>query len=212
MIQFNHLVLSISLIIWCMVHSVLISHKFVSMMSAILGKRIRFYRISFNIFSLVTFIPIIIFAISIRGEYFFRWTGYFQIIQGIVIFISLYLYLAGARHYNVLQFLGIHQIKYFSNHKSLTESGHLDTSGILSIIRHPWYSATILILWARNLEFSVLIVNTILTLYLILGTYLEENKLIIEFGEQYRLYQRRVSMLFPYIWFKSKISARNIFE
>jgi protein-S-isoprenylcysteine O-methyltransferase Ste14 len=32
----------------------------------------------------------------------------------------------------------------------------------------------------------------------VLGTYLEEKDLIAEFGEQYRRYQKTVSMLFPW--------------
>jgi protein-S-isoprenylcysteine O-methyltransferase Ste14 len=40
---------------------------------------------------------------------------------------------------------------------------------------------------------------------LIVGTCLEEKKLIREFGEKYIAYQKRVSMLIPYRWLRSKI-------
>jgi protein-S-isoprenylcysteine O-methyltransferase Ste14 len=112
---------------------------------------------------------------------------------------------AGAKHYDGLVFLGIRQIKSKSIHKSLTESGGLDMTGILGIVRHPWYSAVILLLWTRNIDINICIVNVILTSYLIIGSYLEEKKLSIEFGDKYRLYQQNVSMLFPYKWLKSKI-------
>jgi protein-S-isoprenylcysteine O-methyltransferase Ste14 len=79
----------------------------------------------------------------------------------------------------------------------------LDTSGILGITRHPWYLATILFIWARQLDVSAILVNVILTLYLVVGTYLEEKKLIGEFGEKYLTYQKKVSMLIPYKWLKS---------
>jgi hypothetical protein len=36
-------------------------------------------------------------------------------------------------------------------------------------------------------------------------TYLEEKKLIGEFGEKYIAYQKKVSMLIPYKWLKAKI-------
>jgi protein-S-isoprenylcysteine O-methyltransferase Ste14 len=55
------------------------------------------------------------------------------------------------------------------------------------------------------LDVSAILVNVILTSYLIVGTYLEEKKLIGEFGEKYLAYQKRVSMLMPYKWLKSKI-------
>jgi protein-S-isoprenylcysteine O-methyltransferase Ste14 len=56
------------------------------------------------------------------------------------------------------------------------------------------------------LDISVIIVNVILTSYLIVGTHLEEKKLVMEFGEKYLIYQKRVSMLIPYKWLKSALS------
>ena len=80
----------------------------------------------------------------------------------------------------------------------------MDTSGVLNIVRHPWYVATILLIWARNLDISTILVNAILTLYLIVGAHLEERKLLLEFGDRYRSYQRSVSMLIPIKWMRSK--------
>ena len=54
------------------------------------------------------------------------------------------------------------------------------------------------------MDVSALIVNVILTFYLIMETYLEEKKLVREFGEKYLIYQKKVSMLVPYKWLKSK--------
>lgn len=206
----NHIILSITLIVWCVLHSYLISNAFISTIKTKLGNKYRFYRLLYNLFSLVTFIPIILYAESIDSKYIFTWSGYLQIIRGIILLISIYLFFAGAKLYNALQFLGFRQIKYFSNHKSLTSDGNLDMSGILSVIRHPWYSASILLIWSRSIDISVFIVNLILTFYLIIGSYLEEKKLVIEFGVKYRLYQQNVSMLFPYKWLKSKIIGSNI--
>jgi protein-S-isoprenylcysteine O-methyltransferase Ste14 len=55
---------------------------------------------------------------------------------------------------------------------------------------------------AHQKDVSVIIVNVILSSYLIVGTYLEDKKLIWEFGEKYLIYQKRVSMLVPYKWLK----------
>jgi hypothetical protein len=205
--KISYLIISISLIVWCIIHSVLISNTFLAFIKIKLGARFRFYRISYNFFSFVTFMPIILYAEFIKGENIFIWGGYLQIIRGIILLISLFLFIAGAKHYDGLVFLGIRQIKYFSNHKSLTDSGCFDVSGILSVIRHPWYSAAILLLWTRNFDSNICLVNVILTSYLIVGSYLEEKKLVVEFGVKYRDYQKNVSMLFPYKWLKSKISS-----
>jgi methanethiol S-methyltransferase len=209
MIDIKYLVLSVALVMCCALHSFLFSKSFLSFICNKFENKIRFYRIAFNIFSLVTFIPILIFSLSLQTEPFFKWSGFLQLVRGIIILISLFLFYAGSKHYNGRIFLGLDQIKNYSNRLSLSTGGTLDISGILSVIRHPWYTASILIIWARHLDVSALIVNLILTLYLIIGTYLEEQKLIDELGDEYRLYQKNVSMLFPYKWLKSKITCRS---
>ena len=55
----------------------------------------------------------------------------------------------------------------------------------------------LLLLWARNLQTADLVVNTVLMLYLVGGTVLEERRLVAAFGAEYRAYQQRASMLVP---------------
>ena len=125
--------------------------------------------------------------------------------QVILLGTAVLLFVYGGRNYDVRQMLGIKQIKERTSNKALTDTGELDTSGILGITRHPWYLAAILFLWGRQLDVSAIILNVIFTGYLIVGTYLEEKKLVAEFGQKYLAYQKRVSMLIPYKWLSSKV-------
>jgi len=125
--------------------------------------------------------------------------------QVLLLVVAVLLFFLGGRHYNVHQFWGIKQIKEGISNKAISDTGELDTSGVLEITRHPWYLTTILLIWARQMDVSVIIVNVILTSYLIVGIYLEEKKLVREFGEKYGTYQNRVSMLIPFKWLMSKI-------
>jgi len=140
-----------------------------------------------------------------QTQVIFSWNGYGRIGQVILLGIAGVLFFLGGRHYDARQVLGITQIREGTANKVITDTGELDTSGILGITRHPWYLATILFIWARQLDVSAILVNVILTSYLIVGTYLEEKKIIGEFGEKYLTYQKSVSMLIPYKWLKAKI-------
>ena len=86
-------------------------------------------------------------------------------------------------------------------------SGGLDTRGVLKVIRHPWYLGVFLFIWANDLSLKELIVNLILSAYLVIGTFLEERKLVLEFGDKYKEYQGQVSMFIPIKWLRSKIQA-----
>jgi protein-S-isoprenylcysteine O-methyltransferase Ste14 len=69
----------------------------------------------------------------------------------------------------------------------------------------PGWKAYIQSLSAENraetaTRISTTLAGVILSLYLVVGTILEERKLVAEFGESYRAYQREVSMLVPWKW------------
>lgn len=68
-------------------------------------------------------------------------------------------------------------------------------------IRHPLYFFCLLMIWAQvSITTDRLVFNGLWTLWIIIGTFLEEKDLIASFGDAYRNYQRRVPMLIPYKW------------
>jgi protein-S-isoprenylcysteine O-methyltransferase Ste14 len=172
----------------------------------LLGSQYRFYRVFFNFISILTLIPVALFAHSAQTPVIFDWSGYMRIGQVLILGLAVWFFFLGGRHYDIRQFLGIKQIREGTTDTAITDTGELETSGVLGITRHPWYLATMLLLWARQMDVSAIIVNVILTAYLIVGTYLEEKKLVREFGEKYRNYQKKVSMLLPYQWLKERIA------
>ena len=200
----KYVMLSLLVIAWCVLHSAIISVSVTEYFKKRLRSKFRFYRLFFNLLAVLTLIPVALFAFSIRAQTIFHWDGYMRIGQVLLLVVAVLLFFLGGRHYNVRQVLGIKQIKEGNSSKAITDTGELDTSGLLGITRHPWYLATILLIWARQMDASVLFVNVILTSYLFVGTVLEEKKLIREFGEKYEVYQNRVSMLIPFKWLKSK--------
>ncbi|KOR30478.1 hypothetical protein TI04_05615 [Achromatium sp. WMS2] len=68
-------------------------------------------------------------------------------------------------------------------------------------VRHPIYFTSILLLWFYpDLTADRLVLNVILTLWIVLGAYLEEQDLVAIHGDAYRAYQRQVPMLIPRVF------------
>jgi len=66
-------------------------------------------------------------------------------------------------------------------------------------LRHPLYFFMILLIWsAPDVGSDRLLFNVLWTLWIVVGSCLEERDLVTEFGEKYRQYQRTVPMLFPW--------------
>jgi len=201
----RYTLLALIWLMWCFLHSALISLTVTGYLKHHLGDRFRYYRLVYNGVALVTLIPVFLYAHSVQTEPLFSWEGYWRIGQVLLLAASLFLFLAGGRHYDGLTFLGLRQLRDRSSCAGLTETCALNTRGILGVMRHPWYAGGIMIVWAGDLDVSAIITNLILTGYFIVGTLLEERKLSIEFPEAYKEYQQRVSMFFPYQWLRSKL-------
>jgi protein-S-isoprenylcysteine O-methyltransferase Ste14 len=201
----EYVVLALVWTSWCVAHSALVSTTVTDYLKSKLGVHFRFYRIFYNGFAIVTLIPVAIYSYAVQGEPVFVWDGYLRIFQAFLFLIAIYLFFAGMTHYDAFQFLGIRQMKQRSVSDGMTKTGELNATGILGTIRHPWYVGAIAFIWARQLDVSAIIVNIILTSHLIIGTFLEERKLVAEFGDEYRAYQKEVPMFIPFKWLKSKM-------
>ena len=113
-------------------------------------------------------------------------------------YVSLVLAAAGTiviraafKQYNVREFLGL----------SEENPGHkFVSSGILNYVRHPTYSGTILVVMGYFMfspKLSNLILSAMVVVYVIIGIYFEEKKLIIELGQHYKDYKKDVPALVP---------------
>lgn len=104
--------------------------------------------------------------------------------------------------------------KYFMSLSGLrslvqeTSYNKLLITGIHRYVRHPLYLGTFAFIWGLFLvkpDLSLLIANSIITVYTLIGIKLEEDKLIGEFGESYKNYQQSVPKLLPFRRVKQKV-------
>jgi len=75
---------------------------------------------------------------------------------------------------------------------------HLVTTGWYSVVRHPIYLFSLIFLMLNPVMSAQLLLLTLFSMfYFILGALVEEKRLLQQFGEEYRQYQRRVPFLLP---------------
>ncbi|MBW1901753.1 MAG: hypothetical protein JRJ20_08965 [Deltaproteobacteria bacterium] len=202
----DYFVLAALWILWCTIHSGMISLVVTDYLKKKLASLFRFYRLFYNFVALGTLVPLFLYTRAIAGQVLFCWEGNLLISRVIFLVICALLAIFGGRHYDVLQLIGIRQIKTGMSYNTLSKVGEPDTTGILGLTRHPWYLASIILLWSvfQEIYVSILIMNIILTGYIVVGTVLEEKKLIAEYGDAYRRYQESVSMLIPFKWMAAR--------
>ena len=76
---------------------------------------------------------------------------------------------------------------------------NFDLGGPYLWVRHPLYFFSLVLIWtAPVISSDRLLFNALWTIWIVLGSYLEEKDLVAEFGERYRNYQKTVPMLLPW--------------
>lgn len=189
-------------------HTFLASQKTKKKLVEKLGDKIAFYRLFYNISSIITLL--FIYTISPKPSAIIY---DLQFPLDLVIFVlqifSAFGLIWGISKVNLREFLGISQIERYIDNRynadELDEKLELVIEGPFRFSRHPIYLFTILFLALRptmDLFYLVFLLNIVLYFYV--GSYFEERKLLEIFGHRYQEYQNSVSRLFPTRIFKNK--------
>lgn len=194
--------LALAAALWCAVHSLLATSA-----AHALCRRAplvyRRYRLLYTVFASISLLPLIFFARALAGPTIFHWQGVLRLPQFVLASLAVFFFLAGARQYDMGHFLGL------TANEAASNPAPLKTGGILQITRHPWYLAGLLLLWVRDLDAAGLILAAVFSSYLVIGTLLEEEKLLAVYGDSYRRYQNDVSMLLPLAWLGKRLGWRR---
>lgn len=154
----------------------------------------RFYRLFFNVVGGLTFLPVLAVAALDPGQTLYHLTQPWVLLTSAGQALAVIVLLLGLLQTDSLHFLGLRQLF----HPGASEQGKLVINGLYCHVRHPLYTAGLLFIWLTPvMTTSVLALNLGLTLYIIVGSILEERRLVGEFGQAYIDYQSRVPWLIP---------------
>jgi methanethiol S-methyltransferase len=193
----NYLIVILIWIGFGFIHSLLIDLRFSNWVSRVMGRYYAYYRLSYNILSLILFIVLLTYSRSLDSELVIKFIPPWTIFQNILLVGSGFIIIWAFLSYDALDFMGIHQIREFGE-KDNTSQKTITSKGLLGVVRHPMYLATIVFMWSLNSTRVDILVHLVLTIYIIIGIKLEERKLIKQFGLAYIDYQKNVPALIPF--------------
>lgn len=186
----DYFLLIFSLLFFGISHSILASSYLKSKFET------RFYRLIYNVLSLITFGFIYWQYQKSPDELLFA-SFFNSTVSSFLIGLSLGFLLSTLLQYNLKEFSG------FDAFGSKSEEIHLKTDGFLRFVRHPLYSAIILLaitLFINEPTIKNGICLFASTLYILIGIYFEEKKLVRLFGDDYNAYKAKTPMLIPKFW------------
>jgi len=184
-------------LVWCSLHSLLITTTVSRWFAGRGGAWQALYRLGYVLFSLVTLLALLGYAASLEHRPI-GVSPWFLPLQGLLLLYSLVMALGGLRVYDGRSFVGIRQWQQYRAGQP-GEAPAFSCTGILHYVRHPWYSGGLALLWGLpGLTDLSLVTRIILSCYLVVGTLLEEHKLKNTLGQPYQDYCRTVPMLLPW--------------
>ncbi len=199
----EHLNLAVFWVLWCVVHSALISASFMGFVRRLPPSVASWHRMLYVVLSVATLLPVLWYQRSIPTVLLWEWEWPWVVVQWSGLVVAFTIFLAAVREYDHSVFFGWRQIREGRAEPVLDVNGFRVT-GVLGLMRHPYYSAGILVLLFYGDGDSASMVMRITGIaYLYIGTLLEERKLVAVFGEQYLRYRSEVPMFMPRIWRKN---------
>ena len=172
-------------------HSALASLSVKNWVSARWPRFTPYYRLTYNLAATLLLIPPLWILHTSQTAPIWSWHGPGRWLANGLAVLAIAGFWWSLRYYDTRQFLGLRQAQ------SPDHGPRFSLSPFHRWVRHPWYFFGLLIIWTRDMDPAWLTSCIAITLYFAIGSRLEERKLVAEFGEPYRRYQRRVPGLLP---------------
>lgn len=191
------LLLAAAWLLFGILHSLLASNRCKAWVRSRWPEQMHGYRIGFNLIAIITLLPILVLERSFDAIPIWSWQGIAKMVSLSLIIAAIAGFIWSTRFYDMSHFAGTRQWRY---REATDDDCTFTISPLHRVVRHPWYSLALVILWMRDIESTTLVTNIMLSGYFIVGAKLEENKLRTAFGERYRTYQQQVPAILPRPW------------
>ncbi len=192
-------------IVWCFLHSFLITTKTTAWLKNRLGDKFAFCRISYNLFSAATVLLLLYWQYTIQGPVVIKLSPLLLMFKYAALSLSAIIIVGSFVTFDVLEFAGIRQIikkrLMDERRETKTEKQVIKKHGFYGVVRHPIYFGGFIFFTVSmtHAPLAQFLGYGILVLYMIIGTFREDKRLANELGDVYRNYQREVPMIFPRI-------------
>ncbi len=184
----------LAIAVWGLVHSILASPVAKDTFRAWLGSGfMRLYRLAYNAFAVVSFAPVLWLAWTLPNQPLYEvpapWRYIMLAGQGAAALMEI----VGVLQTDTLNFIGLGQL-----FEEKEKPSKLVVSGLYRYMRHPLYTAGLLFLWlSPSVSVNSFTLYMAATVYIVIGAYFEERKLLREFGPGYAEYKKKTPMLIP---------------
>lgn len=182
----NEIILALLWIVFGTIHSVLASDAVKKAFP------IKYYRLIYNLSAITLLISIVYFQVFMDSKKLMPDSLFNQLLGGIMMFAGIFVVYLSLKNYDMKEFIGTD----FQSKKQ----PELTTEGLSEYVRHPLYVGILLFIWGSFGFFtteSCLTTALFLSIYIRIGIYFEEKKLVNVFGKKYEEYQKNVPMLIP---------------
>ena len=154
----------------------------------------RWYRLAYNALAVLSLVPVLALTALLPGRTLYAIPFPWAIIPLLIQALAGIALVVGFWQTGPLSFLGFQQ--FLRPPKSTPPV--MVVTGLYRWVRHPLYTAGLVLIWLTPVMTSnILALDLGLSIYLVVGTLLEERKLVREYGTDYEAYRQQTPMLVP---------------